>query len=126
MKKTLLFLLVFMGVTALGQDYSFLSSTSRKTKAHEYVYYLNDPANIKDSTYNKPKYYLENGKQYGEAYRDSISKSEDRYKYLTIGYRDTITNQFSFVLHKRTDEELEKEQEYWKNYTEEDKKTGIS
>ena len=81
--------------------------------------YLADSTNL-HTPYTPSIYYIDDGSMYNIAYRDSIFKSKESYKYATITYRDTLTNKFSYVLHKRTKEEQKANNKYWKDYSKDD------
>ena len=120
MKQTLFLLLLLCNAVTFAQDYPFLSAASRKIKPGEGTVYIADSTNL-HTPYTPSKYYLDDGSEHNMAYRDSIYKSKESYKYATITYRDTLTNKFSYVLHKRSKEEQEANDNYWKERLDSDK-----
>lgn len=123
MKKLLLLLLVTVSATAIAQDYTFLTASTRRSKSHEFTEYLSSvPVKQHDSIFKNLKRYKDDGSTYTIAYADSIFKAHTKESsaYTTRSYRDTLTNQFYDVLHKRSDEELEEDAKYWKKYFKDD------
>jgi len=122
MKKILLIIFLGLNLTIFAQEYPFLSSSTKKIKSKEYIDYLNDNIKKADSIHKTVSYFLENGKTYNQQYLDSITKTKEGYQYNTKLYRDTISNKFSYVLYKRTKEEVKESNKYFNEYIKADEK----
>ena len=122
MKKILLIIFLGLNLTIFAQEYPFLSSSTKKIKSKEYIDYLNDNIKKADSINRTVSYFLENGKTYNQQYLDSITKTKEGYQYHTKLYRDTISNKFSYVLYKRTKEEVKESNKYFNEYIKADEK----
>lgn len=122
MKKIILIVFLGLNLSMFAQDYPFLSASTKKIKLVEYIDYLNDNLSKKDSIHKTTRYFLEDGSTYNQQYADSISKTKDGYRYSTNFYRDTISNQFSYVLYKRSKEEVKETNRDFNKYIKDDEK----
>lgn len=109
--------------TAFAQTYAFLTPASKKVPSDVYYDYLESIQdslgnNASGQAYIATPRYSEEGKRLTQTYTDSLIRSGTGY--TTLLFKDTVTNSFTYVLHKRTPEETAKEQEYWTNYFKED------
>ncbi|MCW4468308.1 TlpA family protein disulfide reductase [Flavobacterium sp. MFBS3-15] len=123
MRQKLLWTLLIISTSAFSQDYPFLSASSKRTTMSDYVDYLNAlPKQTRDSLINSRMSFKEDGTTYTKAYSDSIAKAKNFYRYTTRVYKDTIAKTFTYVMHWRTDAEMEADGKAWKQSTEEDEK----
>ncbi|MFP9112646.1 TlpA family protein disulfide reductase [Flavobacterium sp. RHBU_3] len=125
MKRLSLLLLLFSSTALFAQNFSFLPASARKEKKHEFTEYLNNfPENKRDSIFYAIIRLKDDGTPYTRPYADSIfkAKSKDASYYTIKSFRDTISNDFYEILHKRTDEEVKADNKYWNNYFKEDDK----
>ena len=109
----------------MAQDFNFLPASARKQTKHEFTEYLNDfPKEKHDSIYYAIKRLKDDGTPYIRTYADSIfkAKTKDASYYTIKSYRDTISNEFYEILHKRTDAEVKADNKYWNKYFKEDDK----
>jgi peroxiredoxin len=121
MRKTLLWMLFIIGNAAFAQDYPFLSASSKRYNMSEYADHLNSlPKEKMDSLINNTASFKEDGTRYDKAYSDSIAKAKDFYRYTTRVYKDTVTNTYAYVMHWRTDAEMEADGKAWQKSSEED------
>jgi|GEM_PF-645909 len=121
MRKILL-LAVLVTATSFAQDYPFLRSFKR-TNMSVLADYLNTlPVSGRDSLINLLPYYKENGTLVRKAYADSLSKTKDFYRYTTRVYKDSLVNTFAYVIHWRSDDEMEADGKQWKKNSEDDEK----
>lgn len=117
--------LLLCSITTFAQDYPFLTSATRKQKKHEFTEYLNTfPQNKHDSLFYAIKRLRDNGTTYTRAHADSVfkAKTKDASYYTIKSYRDTVSNQFYEILHKRSQEEMDADAKYWKEYFKTDEK----
>jgi thiol-disulfide isomerase/thioredoxin len=125
MRNLSLFTFLLCSFSMLAQDYPFLTASTRKQKKHEFTAYLNDfPKDKHDSLFYAIKRLKDDGTPYTRDYADSIfkAKAKDASYYTIKSYRDTISNQFYEILHKRTDAEVKADNKYWNTYFKEDDK----
>lgn len=125
MRNPSLFVVLLCSLTTLAQDYPFLTASTRKQKKHEFTAYLNDFHKDKhDSLFYAIKRLKDDGAPYTCAYADSIfkAKTKDASYYTIKSYRDTVSNVFYDILHKRTDAEVKADNKYWNTYFKDDEK----
>lgn len=125
MKKTTLVLLLLCSLTAFAQEYPFLTASTRKAKNHEFVDYLNTvPQSSHDSIFKAIKRYKDDGSLFTIAYADSVfhTNTKESVYYTTRTYVDTTNNQYYYILHKRSQEELDAENKALKERFNNDKK----
>ncbi len=118
-------MLLLCSIATFAQDYPFLTSSTRKQKKHEFTEYLNTfPQSKYDSLFYAIKRLKDDGTTYTRAYADSIFKArtKDASYYTIKSYRDTVSNLFYEILHKRTDEEVKADNKHWNKYFKEDDK----
>jgi peroxiredoxin len=116
--------IIFLGLqlTVFAQEYSFLAASSKKIKEKEYITYLNDNIGKLDSIQKTTKWFLEDGTTFNQKYSDSVFKSKEGYRYSTKLYRDTISNNFSYVLYKRDKAEVRETNRDFNDYIKADEK----
>lgn len=120
-------MIVFLSCSLVSfsqKKYSFLSPSSKEVRGKEYLDFINENLEKSDSIQKSTSRFLENGMTYNQKYADSIFKTKGGHVYTTKFYRDTITNHFSYILYKRSDEEMKKENAHWKQQFKEDEKTA--
>jgi peroxiredoxin len=125
MRNLSLFALLLYTLNTLAQGFNFLPTSARKQTKHEFTAYLNDfPKDKHDSIYYAIKRLKDDGSPYTHTYADSIfkAKTKDASYYTIKPYRDTISNEFYEILHKRTDAEVKADNKYWNKYFKEDDK----
>lgn len=121
MRQKLLLALLFISTAAFAQDHPFLSASSKKINKSDHADYLNAlPKQTRDSLMSNTLFFKENGTHYNKAYADSIAKAKDFYRYTTRLYQDTIANTFAYVMHRRTDAEMEADGKAFQKSTDED------
>lgn len=121
MHQKLLWVLLFISTAAFAQDYPFLSASSKRVNMGDYADHLNAlPKETRDSIINNTVSYKENGTRYNKAYSDSIGKAKDFYRYTTRVYKDTIAKTYTYVMHRRTDAEMEADGKAFQKSTDED------
>jgi thiol-disulfide isomerase/thioredoxin len=100
MKKAFLFLLVLSNCICFSQQYDFVPKSYVAVDKWKFVDLLNKSP--------KPEvdYRLENGKNYTQAYLDSIKNTKDSSRLSTIYLSDSIANKVTVILKIRTDDEL--------------------
>ena len=116
MNKILLFIFLVSNGILSAQTYPFLSSSTKKIQQKEYLDYLNGNLKKADSIHKSVSCFLENGAKYNQNYLDSITKTKEGYRYATKLFRDTISNKFSYVLYKRSKEEVKETNRDFNNY----------
>ncbi|KGO88166.1 hypothetical protein Q765_03740 [Flavobacterium rivuli WB 3.3-2 = DSM 21788] len=79
----------------------------------DYDDYVEESGKNLDSINQHAPRYLDNGEVYTLKYSDSVFKLYGYQKYSTLAYRDTLSNTFSFVLHKLTEAEMKENDDYW-------------
>lgn len=125
MRNLSLFALLLCSLTTFAQDFPFLTASTRTQKDHEFTeYFANAPKHKRDSVLNAIKRFKDDGTPYTRPYADSIfkAKTKDASYYTIKSYRDTVTNDFYEILHKRTDAEVKADNKYWNKYFKEDDK----
>jgi peroxiredoxin len=105
-----------------SQDYSFLSTATKKIQRKEYIDYLDANFKKSDSIQKKVIYFFEDGSIYNQKKIDSILLTKDGYRYATAFYKDTISNQFSFVLHKRSKQVVKESNKDFNDFIDADNK----
>ena len=122
MKKIIFFVFLLIQSLIQAQDYPFLSVSTKKIQSKEYIDYLNENIKKADSIQKATKRFLEDGTAYDIKYYDSIFKTKKGHLYTTIIYRDSVNNQFSYVLYKRTKDEVKKSNQEFNNKIKDDDK----
>jgi peroxiredoxin len=122
MNRIILTAFLLIQVTFQAQDYPFLSASTKKIQSSVYIDFLNKNSTKIDSIQKATNHFLEDGTIYDKKIADSIFKTKNGYLYTTIMYRDTIKNQFSYVLYKRTKEEVRKSNQDFNKYMKADEK----
>lgn len=113
--------MLIISTAMFAQDYPFLSATSKRIYMSDYADHLNAfPKETRDSLINNTVSFKENGTRYNKAYSDSIAKAKDFYRYTTRVYKDTIAKTYTYVMHWRTDAEMEADGKAFQKSSEED------
>ncbi|AWH85007.1 hypothetical protein HYN59_07650 [Flavobacterium album] len=121
MRQLLLFALLITGSASFAQDYPFLTASNKRSNMTDYVDYLNTlPVAKRDSIIRFTKYYKENGMLSNKAYSDSLFHSAGGFKYQTLIYKDTLTNEYSYIFHRQTEAEITANNEHWKKQQKDD------
>lgn len=88
-----------------------MTASTRKAKKMESIYYLNTLSNHeRDSVLKSIKHLKDDGSPYTTAFADSIfgkAHFKETAAYTTVVYRDTLSNQFYYILHKRSADEMD-------------------